>query len=241
MTRAQKTAAKKTATPAKKTTAARAPRTRKTTAARKTAPPRLSLVKPIPDLPTRTSDFMTDAQIYATHHARGAGLPIHRIRDWSNQRNGAATRRLPDGSHLHYNHTTRTLTWHERCPMGAPHQYVITTPSSVSAARVDVARCQTPHADLSTIPPLTPDELAELGLLHTPTWAQTVPGDTPITQTITVADPQTDPEPEPRALADELAHSGNGVADTQPMSEAAIAAHIAAQLADQTPKEHPEP
>jgi hypothetical protein len=230
-TRAAKTTAKKTATPAKKTTAARAPRTRKT-AAKKTTPARLSLVKPTPtstDLPTRPRDFITNAQIYATHAAKGAGIPVHRIRDWRDHRNQTATRPLADGSLLHYDHNTRTLTWQAICPMGATHTYVLTTRSVAAAARVHADRCNTPHADLTTIPALTPDELEALGLLQTPTWARKdVIGEAP---TKSIPAPL---GPKDRALIER----------TQPLSLDEIAAGVAARTAaadTETPKEHPQP
>jgi hypothetical protein len=55
--------------------------------------------------------------------------------------------------------------------MGATHQYILDTPSTAAAARVHADRCTTPHTDLSKVTPLTADELAELGILHTATWA----------------------------------------------------------------------
>jgi hypothetical protein len=224
-TRTAKTTAKKT-TPAKKTTAARAPRTRKTTTAKKTQP-RLSLVKPTPALTPRPRDFITDAQIYATHAAKNAGIPVHRIREWTDHQDGTATRILTDGF-LHYTHNTRTLTWRATCRMGALHTYVLDSPSTAAAARVQAATCEELHADLSTVPPLTADELEAEGLLQTPTWARPDELAGEITATIPV------PEgPVIRATA--------SAADTQPMSTQAIADHIAKQLADQQPKEHPQP
>ncbi|WP_330328255.1 hypothetical protein [Streptomyces pseudovenezuelae] len=227
-TRTAKTTAKKTA--AKKTTAARAPRTRKTTTAKKTTPARLSLVKPTPTdtgLPARPRDFITDAQIYATHAAKKAGIPVHRIREWTDHHDGTATRVLTDG-YLHYTHETRTLTWRASCRMGALHTYVLDSPSTAAQARVQAATCEELHADLSTVPPLTPDELEAEGLLQTPTWARPDELAGEITATIPVP-----AEPLHRATA--------SAADTQPMSTQAIADHIAQQLADQQPKEHPQP
>ena len=230
MTRAQKTAAKKT-TPAKKTTAARAPRTRKTAAAKKTAPPSLALVKtqPAPDKPTRARDFVTDAQIYATHHARIAGIPIHRIRDWTDHRDGTATRALKDGT-LHYTHETRTLTWQATCRMGAVHTYIINDPANAAAARMKAATCAELHDDLAEAgKPLTAAERAAMGYIQTPTWAnKDVIGEEP-----TVSIP-VDEEPVAQAIA--------SAADTQPLSRDDIAAGLAARAADQeTPKEHPQP
>lgn len=229
-TRAAKTTAKKTATPAKKTAAAR---TRKTTpgkTAAKKPPTRLALVETPPptDKPTRIRDFITDAQIYATHAAKQAGIPIHRIREWTDHHDGTATRALKDGT-LHYTHETRTLTWQANCRMGAVHTYVIGSPSTAAAARVEAATCAEVHDDLAEAgKPLIPAEREAMGFLQTPTWAsKDVIGEEP-----TVSIP-VDEEPVAQAIA--------SAADTQPMSTDAIAAHIAAQLADQTPKEHPQP
>lgn len=246
-TPAKKTTARKTA--AKKTTTARKTTQARTTPAKKTQPrlslvkpapeqPRLSLIKnPTPSLPTRQQDFLTDAQIYAVHAARTAGIPIHRIRDWTDQRNGTAIRRLRDGSYLHYDHTTRTLTLLARCPMGAPHQYELTTPSSATAARIAVDRCNTPHTDLTHLQPLSRDEWEALGIHTGPTWARPDLLDETPTETIPV--PLPTHEPEPRALADQLTHSNTGTADTQPMSHQQIAAYITEHT--DTPKEHPQP
>jgi hypothetical protein len=227
-TRAAKTTAKKTATPAKKTTAARAPRTRKTTTAKKTQP-RLSLVKPTPALPPRPRDFITDAQIYATHTAKKAGIPIHRIREWTDHQDGTATRILTDG-YLHYTHNTRTLTWRATCRMGALHTYILDNPSTAAAARVQAATCEELHADLSTVPPLTADELEAEGLLQTPTWAR--PDDLAGEITATIPVP-----------ADPVIRATASAAETQPMSKQAIAEGLAARAAadTETPKEHPQP
>ncbi len=225
-TRAAKTTAKKAA-PAKKT-AARAPRTRKTTTAKKTTPPRLSLVKPPKPLPVRDRDFVTDAQIYATHAARTAGLPVHRIREWTDHHDGTATRLLTDG-YLHYTHPTRTLTWRATCRMGALHTYLLDSPATAARARVQAASCEELHADLSTVQPLTGNELEALGLLQTPTWARPD----------LIGDDFTDTKPIP---AEPVHRAAKSATDTQPLSCDEIAAHIAQQLADQdTAKEHPQP
>ncbi|NUS25099.1 MAG: hypothetical protein HOV92_12865 [Streptomyces sp.] len=229
------TPAKKTAAAKKTATRARAPR--KATAKKTTAPP-LSLVKTVPPQPdpnTRRRDFITDAQIYANHAACKAGLPVHRIREWRDHRNQTATRPLRDGSLLHYDHTTRTLTWQAICPMGATHEYVLNSPSTAAAARVHADRCTRPHADLSKVKPLTADELAELGMLQTPTWANP-----DLAETIVIPLPQQ----RDRALADALTHSTASTDETQPMSAQAIADGLTARAAavdTETPKEHPEP
>ena len=234
-TPAKKTAAKKTTT--------RKPAAKKTPAKKTTTPsprPALSLVKPAPahtTLPIRPVDFLTTAQCHAVLAALYAGIPTTRIRDWRNHNDTAATRQLPDGSLLHYSHEQRTLTWQAECPRGAIHQYRITTPSTATAARVHAARCTRPHADFTHIPALTTDELAELGILHTPT-RPALPGEPPITESKVIPLP----DRAPRALADQLTHTRLGTADTQPLPASEIAAHIArTAAANDQPKEHPQP
>jgi hypothetical protein len=224
-TRAAKTTAKKAA-PAKKT-APRAPRTRKTTTTKKTTPPRLSLVKPPKPLPVRDRDFITDAQIYATHAAKRAGIPVHRIREWTDHHDGTATRLLTDG-YLHYTHPTRTLTWRATCRMGALHTYLLDSPSTSAHARVQAANCEELHADLSTVQPLTGNELEALGLLQTPTWARKD----------VIGEPATVSIPAPLGPKDRAL-----IERTQPLSLEEIAAGIAARAAadNDTPKEHPQP
>lgn len=222
----------------RKTTAGSRPATKRTP--RKITPgaPKLSLVKPRKPLPVRDLPFMTDPQGYATLAARIVGIHTTNIRDWRDHRDNTCTRQLRDGSTLHYNLTTRTLTWQAVCRMGATHEYILATHSGACAARLHADACKELHADLTTIPRLTADELAELGLLHTLTWSQQVPGDDPITDTIPVPLPERE-----RALADTLAHSAGATDETQPMFTQAIADHIADRLAadtDQT-REHPQP
>ena len=135
--------------PAAKKTTKRAPAKPRTPRARthKTTGPALSLVKTRPALPTRDKPFMTDVQGYATLAARIAGITTPRITQWTDHQDGTATRPLRDGT-LHYNHTTRTLSWQATCLMGAVHTYPIPTPAAAAAARVLAARCTQPHADL---------------------------------------------------------------------------------------------
>jgi hypothetical protein len=230
-----------TRTPARKTTPAQqdAKPAAKKTAARR-APAKKTPAKPaspaLAPLPVRTSDWMTDAQGFATLAALRAGITTSRIQDWRDHRDGSATRPHADGI-LHYNHTTRALTWQTACPMGAVHEYVLDSPSTAIAARVHNARCTRLHADLTRIPALTVDELTELGILHTPTWAKRLPGEEPITKTI----PVLVAEPKPRALADQLAHSTSPTADTQPIPRTDIEAVFATRADQETPKGHPEP
>lgn len=226
MTARTRTAKKTTPAPSKK--AAARPAGKRTTR-KATAPgaPKLSLVKPPkPPLPTRDRLFVTDAQIYANHTARQAGLPTHRIREWTDHNDGTATRTLTDGF-LHYTHPTRTLTWRTTCRMGALHTYILDSPSTAARARVQAASCEELHADLSTVPPLTGNELEALGLLQTPTWARKDVIGEPATVSLPVPE-----EPIHRATS--------SAADTQPIPLAAITAVLTARAADtETPKEHP--
>ncbi|WP_329376186.1 hypothetical protein [Streptomyces sp. NBC_01483] len=235
-----------TTAPAKKTAAARKTTTRparKTTAKKTTSRP-VSLVKPpkpislLKPLTARKPEFMTDTQGYATLAALIVGITTVRIRDWHDHLDGTATRRLRDGSHLHYNLPTRTLTWQAVCPMGAIHEYRLTSPSIAIAARVHADRCTQPHADLSKVKPLTADELEALGILQTPTWVRPDLIGDDFTETKVVPLPDRNP----RALADTFAHSDSSTTETQPLSKTEIAAGLAARAADtETPKEHPEP
>ncbi|MFF7190562.1 hypothetical protein ACFZAR_36330 [Streptomyces sp. NPDC008222] len=217
-------------TPAKTTTTAapaRKPAAKRTPAKKTTAKPALSLLKPDPGLPQRNRPWMTDTQGYATLAARIAGITTPHIRDWHDHRDGTATRRLPDGAFLQYTLATRTLTWQGRCPMGSVHEYEIGSPSATSAARVHTATCTTLHHDLSTVEPLTADELAEWGILHAPTADIRIPGDLETTTKVV-------PLPvRPRALGDQLTHAYSATDDTQPIPT--LPAHA------EQPKEHPQP
>lgn len=229
--------AKKTAeAPAKKTTAKRTTTAAAARPARKRAPrkntagaPKLSLVKTRAELPVRDKPFMTDVQGYATLAARMVGIPTFRIRDWRDHRDGTATRKLRDGSTLHYDLNTRTLTWQAVCRMGATHQYQLTSHSMACAARLHADGCTQLHADLTKVPALTPDELEALGLLQTPTWARPDLLGDDITETIPV---RLDGQRE-RALGDELTRSDAGVDETQPIPTL--------NSDTETPKEHPQP
>lgn len=231
--------ARKTA--AKKTTAAASRPPRKRTPRKQTpGAPKLSLVKTPKPAEGREKPFMTDTQGFATLAARMVGITTINIRDWRDHRNNTCTRPLRDGSTLHYDLNTRTLTWQAVCRMGAVHQYELTSHSMACAARLHADACTELHADLSTVPALTADELEALGLLQTPTWARPdlIGDDFTDTKIVPL------PDREPRALADTLAHSGSDTAETQPMSTAAIADGLAERAAaadDETPKEHPQP
>ncbi|MCX4885938.1 hypothetical protein [Streptomyces sp. NBC_00847] len=248
MTARTRTAKKTADTPAparktavKKTTAAASRPPRKRTPRKQTpGAPKLSLVKTPKPAEGRDKPFMTDTQGFATLAARIVGIPTVNIRDWRDHRNGTCTRPLRDGSTLHYDLTTRTLTWQAVCRMGAVHQYELNSPSMACAARLHADGCTTLHADLSTVKPLTPDELEALGLLQTPTWARPdlIGDDFTDTKIVPL------PGREPRALADTLTHSDTGAAETQPMSKPAIAEGLAARAAaadTETAKEHPQP
>lgn len=228
----------RTTSPAKKTTAKKTAK-KTTPRARKQTQPRLAVVQPTPtrpQLPARPRDFMTDTQGYATLAARIAGITTPHIRDWHDHGDGTATRPLTDGSHLHYTLATRTLRWQAVCPMGAIHEYILTTPSTAAAARVHADRCQQEHTDLTRIPALTSDELAALGIHTGPTWARPdAIGDAP-TQSIPVPLPA-----RPRVLGDQLTRTHADTADTQPLSQQEIADTIAARADQDQPKEHPQP
>ena len=223
-TPAQRDTAKKT-TPARKTPAKKTPARRP--AAKTTAPAAL---------PKRPRDFMTDGQGYAIVAARMVGITTDHIRDWRDHHNGEITRSLGDGSLLHYDLPTRTLTWHATCPMGATHIYRLDTPSTATAARVHVERCTETHATFDHIPRLSQDELTALGLHSGPTWARQLPGEDPITETIPVPVPA-----RPRALGDALTRAKTSAAETQPLSRADIDAGLTARADYETPKDHPQP
>lgn len=211
-------------TPAKKTTAKPpAKKTSRKPAARKTAAP---MVK-------RPHDFMTDGQGFAIVAARIAGITTPHIRDWCDHHDGTLTRALTDGT-LHYNVPTRTLTWQAACRMGAVHTYPIDSPSTATAARVHAATCSEVHADLTGMPPLTRDELAELGIHTGPMWALHLPGE-PDTVSKVIPLPC-----KRRALGDELTRAKTAAADTQPLNLDDIHAGLT-ERADDTAKEHPEP
>lgn len=224
---AKKTPAKKTSAKRTTTTASGRPSRRRPSRKAAAPAPTLSPVKARKPLPVRDREFVTDAQIYATHAAKRAGIPVHRIREWTDHQDGTATRLLADG-YLHYTHATRTLTWQATCRMGALHTYTLDSPSTAAAARVQAANCEELHADLSTVPPLTANELEELGLLQTPTWARPDLIGDDFTDTKVIA-----AEPITRATA--------SAADTQPLSHQEIAEGIAARAANDTAKEHPQP
>lgn len=221
------TQAKKTVAAAKKTAAKKATTSRpaRKTTTKKTAAPRLSLVKAIPAPPKRPSDFMTDVQGFATLAARIAGIPTYRIRDWHDHLDGTATRPLTDGSHLHYTLATRTLRWQALCPMGAIHEYVLDSPSTAAAARVHADRCCETHATFNHIPRLTRAELTALGIHTGPTWARhDLLGDE-ITETIPVS-------------GDALTRAATSAAETQPIPTL-TADDLAARADHDEPKEHP--
>ncbi|MER6249430.1 hypothetical protein [Streptomyces griseorubiginosus] len=236
MTRASKTAAKKTtapaSAPAKKTTAKRTPakprtpRTRKTTAA-------LSLVKP-PTKPA-TDDQATvvdlryplnprrrlfvgpmgpneQAAIRAALDSARLRLPIP-VRTW----NGSQAQ-LTDGTLLIHNPgPDRTFTAHIACRRGAIHGWPITSERDLRAARAITHACERRHSANTPAPDNNDIE-------HD--WHKAIShGIRPTSR-----------------LAEGLATARKSTADTQPLSLDEIGAHIAEQLADaDVPKEHPQP
>ena len=228
--------AKKTTPSPRGTANQKAPAARKAPAKKQTT--RRPAKKSTAPLPKRQKPFLTDIQAHATIASRLAGITTERIRDWRDHRDGTATRPLADGSHLHYELKTRTLTWQAICPMGATHVYVLDRPSTAAAARLHTDRCTETHATFTHIPRLTRQEWTALGIDTSPSWARPdLPGEDPITETIPVPLPV-----RARALGDELAHARSATADTQPMSRDDIDAGLAQRAADnEDPKEHPQP
>lgn len=216
----------RTSSPARKTSSSK-PAAKKT-AARKTAAKKAPAKKTAAPLPVRTKPWMTDAQGYATLAARIVGINTPNIQEWRQHRDDTVTRQLDDGSTLHYTLATRTLTWQAICPMGAVHEYRLTSPSVACAARVHADRCTKPHADLTHIPALTAAELAELGLVESrniPKWVKCGEPEPEVTETLPVTLPA-----QPRVLADQLTRARTATADTQPIPV----------LPAEQPKEHPE-
>ena len=207
-------------------------RTRNTRTKTKTTQKKPTPRKP---LPVRKRHFMTDTQGHAVLAARIAGITTPHINEWTDHHDGTATRALTDGT-LHYHHPTRTLTWQATCRMGAVHTYAITNPGLAHTARILAATCTQIHHDLTHIERLTADEQAELGILHTPTWAIPIPGEPP-----TESVPVPLPDRRERALGDTLTHSTTTTTDTKPYSPADIAAALAEPTTTDTPKEHPQP
>jgi hypothetical protein len=235
VTRAQKTAAKKTTTPAaapaKKTTAKRTtpakprtPRTRKTTA------PALSLVtppKPATDdgatvidlrypLKPRRKLFVgpmgpsEQAAIRAALDSARLRLPVP-VRSW----NGSQAQ-LADGTLLIHNPgPDRTFTAHIACRRGAIHGYPITNDTELRTARALTHACERRHTANTPAPDNDDIEhdwhkALDHGIRHT------------------------------SRLAEGIATARKATTDTQPMSLDEIGTHIAEQLADaEEPKEHP--
>jgi hypothetical protein len=220
-TRAAKTTAKKT-TPAKKTTAARAPRTRKTTTAKTTTPARLSLVKPTDDrglrYPLKARRRLFVGPMGPTEQAAiRAALDSARIAlPVPVSSWTGSTANLADGLILTHNPgPDRYFTAHIACPHGAIHGWPINSHADLRQARAITRACGSRHT--ANMPG---DDGTELD------W------DKATTHGIQRTN----------RLGDGIQTIRKTVTDTQPLSEAEIAAHIAQQLADNdTPKEHPQP
>ncbi|GAA3154238.1 hypothetical protein ACFQ0X_44005 [Streptomyces rectiviolaceus] len=114
--------------------------------------PHLTLTKnPAPTkaaLPTRP--WMTDAQGYATLAALLADITTPHLSAWTDIGNDNATRPHTDGT-LTYQHATHTLTWTATCPQGTHHNYPITAPGDLKAARTHLAWCQDRHTPTSPV------------------------------------------------------------------------------------------
>jgi hypothetical protein len=200
-TAAKKTAAKKTTTPARKPAAKKA--------LPKTSPVNRKTVTDIrPPLPVRRPAFVgplgatEQAAVRATLASASAQLPVP-VSAWH-----GPTAHLGDGTVL--THTpahagtdqTPTFTATIRCPHGAIHAYTIHTALELHRARQITALC----------PQRT---------------------DTPPTGPV--------PNQAVRALGDALTRAKTAATDTQPLSTQDIADGLAARIADtETPKEHPE-
>jgi hypothetical protein len=207
-------------TTAKKTTA------RKTTAQKTTAAPAENagtVVQLRPKLATRrrtAAGEYTPAQLTEARAALAsamAQLPVPHIL-WLTQIDGRAAARLTDGTHLiHTHHRAPEFTAYLRCPTGGLHTELVTNQADLKAARAGTACCNRRHDDT--------DPAA-----GTYDWHKAI--------TLGV---QTTVPTRLSPLNAGLKTAKKATADTQPLSTADIAAHIAAQLADQNPKEHPEP
>lgn len=244
-TSTRRAAAGKAPSPAKKTTARKAT-TRKTAAAEpgkatKKATTSAARTKSTPapvKKATAWPEFITHKMITAHYQARLHGLPTLAIRDWRELPDGTAALHFPSGARL--DHTpAEDAPFHANtpCPHGSIHRHPVRTPADLTEAEQTAKDC-TEHAGSAksaniALTPVTPASKPEPAEAKKPT---TPPldaiGEAP-TQSIRVPIPllkQTH-----RTLGDQLTKSGNGVADTQPMSTAQIAAHIA-----ETAKEHPQ-
>jgi hypothetical protein len=216
MTRAQKTAAKKTATG--KTASKRPTRSRKTPA----RDDKGTVVQLRPKLATRrktatgpyTADQLTESR--ACQASAMAALPIP-VLAWTvpaQTTSDRAAAHLADGTVItHVAHRAPVFTTDIPCRHGARHHHTIRTANELHRYRQAAATCEQQHAN--------DDQHQAITEGVRPTTA---------TQPTKV-----------NGLAEGIKRANASVTDTQPLSEAEIAAHIAAQLADQTPKEHPQP
>lgn len=222
-TRARKAAA---SSPAKKTTAkkatARTPRKRTTKAT-----PALTLVQPSKDTDTATQ-VDTRPRLAVRRRAfvgpmgpseqaavRAALTSAALLLPVSARAWDGSTANLADGTLLIHNPgPDRLFTAQIACRRGSIHGYPITSADDLKTARAVTRACERRHADSTPA-----DDGAELN------WHKAL--DHGIQHT--------------SRLGEALQAVKKTVADTQPMSTDAIAAHIAAQLADDQPKEHPQP
>ncbi|NUS82732.1 MAG: hypothetical protein HOY75_08260 [Streptomyces sp.] len=176
-------------------------------------------------LPVRYRTFVgthTRAQIVEARAALAsamAQLPVPHLL-WLTQPNGQASAVLADGTHLIHTHERAPeFTAIVRCPTGGRHAHLVTNAQDLKAARAITRTCTRRHDNTNPgAGGYDWHKAATLGI------QQLVPA--------------------------HLSRLGNGlttakaaVADTQPLSEQAIADHIEAQLAHQAeqPKEHPQP
>ncbi|MGV2914649.1 hypothetical protein [Streptomyces alfalfae] len=73
-----------------------------------------------------------------------ARLPIP-VTTWTALPNGQAHAVLGDTVLIHTAHRAPLFTAYTPCPYGAWHEHTVTSPSSLTEARADAARCTTPH------------------------------------------------------------------------------------------------
>lgn len=236
-TRTRKATTSTAPAPANKATAKKTSRTPGKTTAPKTPQPRLSQVKTDTTPPAKKTttkaaatraaakkaapwpEFITHKMITAHYQAQLHGLPTRNIRDWR-ETNGIAAITFPTGARIDHTPTDDApFHAHTPCKNGGIHYDPVRTTTDLHNAAARAQACTDRHG--------APAALAlGTGLKR----AKTTTADTQPIPVIT--------KPEKP--------SGDDVADTQPMSADAIAAHIAEQLTEraadtETPKEHPEP
>jgi len=203
---------------------------------------------------TAWPEFITHKMITAHYQARLHRLPVRNIRDWRELADGTAALHFPSGARL--DHTpTEDAPFHANtpCPYGSLHRHPVRTGADLEAAE-KIAKACTDHAGSAqaasiaitrVLPAAAPAENTDKpepqprhdgGRRPIPSWAQQLPGEDAITETIPVPE-----EPVARAAA--------SAADTHSMSIAEIYEGLVTRAAEDIgldatlilPKEHPEP